>query len=215
MLKSIYAVCKECGVTPFTIFENVVPADKNIIGEITNLLNTVFSGDVPILINAADAGWITRRRLIWTDPLFSPELGQFVDISLAQENGYVNLVIPRTRRILPALGGIFWSEFKPIFLASGATAEHPEGRFPVLTNRLHPGQRPHGEQSVSAKAKMRNAEAEGVLPFYWFEDGPLLLREASRGTWEWRFPNVDEVEDLMGSPLRSPPRKNPQVLLFL
>ena len=63
MKNELYKLCKEMNITPYLIFENVFPHDQKIIDDITDLLDT----GIPILVDAADVSWISRRRLIWTD----------------------------------------------------------------------------------------------------------------------------------------------------
>ena len=68
--------------------------------------------------------------------------------------------------------------------------------MPVVT-RLLAGQPPHGYQRASSSARERCHPDGKVLPYYWYEGGALLWKEGAQGKWEWRRPNVGEVELLM------------------
>ena len=195
MKNELYALCEELHIKPYLIFENVVPQDKKVIDSITDLLGT----GIPLMVDAADVSWISRRRLIWTDLFFLSEVSQFVNLATPEE-GFYRLSVPRERRLLPALGSIFLSEYKPLFLEKSSTPAHPEGRFPVATNRLAPGQAPHGWHTASDNARKRCKQDGLVLPHYWYEDHALLWKEIQRNVWDWRTIHQDELEKLMGFP---------------
>ena len=93
MKNELYKLCKEMNITPYLIFENVFPHDQKIIDDITDLLDT----GIPILVDAADVSWISRRRLIWTDLFFLKEISQFVSFATSDE-GFYQLSVPRERR---------------------------------------------------------------------------------------------------------------------
>ena len=179
----------------FRLFENVVPADRAIVRTITESLNI----GAPFLVNAADFGWTDRKRLIWCDAFWPYEFREFASDSSYEAKGWIQVTIPRRRRLLPDIGAIFKSPFKPSHLVNRGTAGHPEGRMPVVT-RLLDGQPPHGYQRASSSARERCHSDGKVLPYYWYEDGALLWKESTTGTMEWRRPNVGEVELLMGLP---------------
>ena len=88
-------------------------------------------------------GWTSRKRLVWTEAFFPPEWRPFASDSSFASKGWHTLAIPRRRRVLPALSSIFQSGFKPYLLTNRGSADHPEGRMPVIT-RLLDGQPPMG-----------------------------------------------------------------------
>ena len=152
----------------------------------------------PIWVDAADFGWCHRRRLIWCDAFWPAEWCQMVTDEYDLK-GWFKLSVPRRRRLLPALGSIFKSHFQPSVLPRSGTADHPEGRFPVITSPLS-GQTPHGFARSSEEARER-CQLDGCrLPYYWYETGVLLWSESVKGTWSWRTPVSDELELLMGFP---------------
>ena len=192
------AVCQSLGVAIILIYENVLPADRENIDQITEALGV---GN-PVEINSAYTSWHRRVRLAWTNFEFAPVFQAWLQLN---EEGRSALVVPPAHRLLPDLGKIVKGGFWPSLLEAAASREFPEGRFPVFTTRLRPGMEPHGRKSASAEAVQRCVDDGKIWPYYWYEDKFLLWRED-----EHRLLAAEEIESLMGMPRHYTSVPNPK-----
>ena len=193
VIDALIGLSDEKNMKLIIFFEMVVPASINVVHRITYKLGC----DIPILFDAADFGWTTRKRLIWSSVPLAPIFQPF----LHAEGGkpWKVFTVPRAQQMLPALGSIFRSNYHPRWLSKSATADHPEGRFPVITNRLQ-GISPHDAATASPDARARCRKLGSVWPYYWHEDSALLWCCLANGTWDVSLPDVGEAERLMGLP---------------
>ena len=138
------------------LFENVVPSPSETVWEMNRALDL----GAPFLVDAADLGWISRRRLVWADSFWPPAWEELVNEETFRKHRWLKVSVPRRRHGLPVLGSVFKSSYKPSMLSRRGSPDHPEGRMPVLT-RLLDGQPPHGFQRASQSARQRCQE-DGV-----------------------------------------------------
>ena len=140
-------LCDEMKWTLHFVFEMVVPQDVSIARTISEYLCC----GLPILVDGADFGWCTRRRLFWTSAKITGALLRF--ISPPPSAPWRVFRVPHSQRLLPALGKIFRSSYQPRWLSGAATRAYPEGRLPVITNRLW-GAPPNGRDTASREVSI-------------------------------------------------------------
>ena len=144
---------------------------------------------MPICFDAAFLSWRRRARLCWhNSSALSASLAPWV----TSRSYFKHLQLPDSLIHLSPLGRIFTGPHQPTFLQEAATGSFKQGRFCTLTRPVCP-RKPSGWADASQEARQRQSQHTWYGCQH-YERAQLLFTAAG----EWRTPNADENEKMLG-----------------
>ena len=178
------------GTPIYSFLENVASAPPDVVQKYTAIV-----GGGPVLVEAADWGWVERRRLYWlrgpaggVDEWSEPALPEGLQLKWAGGQAAIKKIDGKVWPVWPHFEAGFQPAFDPKNVVNNLAKP-----LPAFTRQFfHPADR---VGQVSAAAAGRFEQDGRRFPPHTYEERALLWNQA-----RWRQPTPSERAALMGIP---------------